>query len=238
MIRLKPNLVLPLLAPPLLALSPTAAALQVLDARDGETVLARIAQKEATRLAIAQGRIRKVTGNTGEFVLEKDEARGQVFIRPASDSAKPINLFVSTERATYALLLQPVDMPSDTLLIREARASVPSTPRSNRHVRAIKNLLLAMANDALPEDMAVRELAQELALWPGVRLTLRRAWLGAELVGESYQLTNLASGELRLAEPDLYKPGVLALSIERRRLHSGETTHVFVIRERTEEHHD
>ena len=238
MIRLKPNLVLPLLAPLLLALSPTAAALQVLDARDGETVLARISQKEATRLAIAQGRIRKVTGAAGEFVLEKDEARGQVFIRPASDSAKPINLFVSTERATYALLLQPVDMPSDTLLIREARASVPSTPRSNRHVRAIKNLLLAMANDALPEDMAVRELAHELALWPGVRLTLRRAWLGAELVGESYQLTNLASGELRLAEPDLYKPGVLALSIERRRLHSGETTHVFVIRERTEEHHD
>ena len=47
-----------------------ALALQTLDARDGETVLARISQKEITRIAFEKGRIRKVTGNAGEFVLE------------------------------------------------------------------------------------------------------------------------------------------------------------------------
>jgi conjugal transfer pilus assembly protein TraK len=73
MIRSKPSLVL---APLLLALSSPASALQILDARDGETVLARIAQKEVTRIAFERSRIRKVTGNAGEFVLEKDEDKG------------------------------------------------------------------------------------------------------------------------------------------------------------------
>jgi conjugal transfer pilus assembly protein TraK len=106
----------------LLALSSPASALQILDAKDGETVLAKISQKEVTRISVERGRIRKVTGNAGEFVLEKDDEKGQVFIRPVSpDSTKPINLFVSSERSTIGLLLQPVDTPSDAIVIREGR---------------------------------------------------------------------------------------------------------------------
>jgi len=101
-----------------LAASQPALALQVVDARDGETVLAKVSRKEVTRISVERGRIRKVTGNAGEFVLEKDDEKGQVFIRPVSpDSTKPINLFVSTERSTIGLLLQPVDTPSDAIVI-------------------------------------------------------------------------------------------------------------------------
>jgi len=138
-----------------LGASQPALALQVVDARDGETVLAKVSRKEVTRISVDRGRIRKVTGNAGEFVLEKDDEKGQVFIRPVSpDSTKPINLFVSTERSTIGLLLQPVDTPSDAIVIREAgdAASGPARiERSGRHVRTMKNLLLAMAEDALPD---------------------------------------------------------------------------------------
>ena len=119
-LKLSPALLL--LLPLLLSVSQPAAALQILDARDGETVLGKISQKEVTRISFERSRIRKVTGNAGEFVLEKDDERGQVFLRPAqADSSKPINVFVSSERATVALLLQPIDAPSDTILIREPR---------------------------------------------------------------------------------------------------------------------
>jgi len=224
------------LLPLLLAVSPPTAALQILDARDGETVLARISQKELTRIAFERSRIRKVTGNAGEFVLEKDEDKGQIFIRPASpESTKPINVFVTSERSTVALLLQPVDTPSDTLMIREAGESAASTARVGRspqHVRTIKNLLLAMAGDALPDDMVVREAGQELSLWPGVRLTLQRAWLGGAIVGEKYHLANSGSTPLTLTESDLYKPGVMAVSLEHAHLLPGDATNLFVIRER------
>jgi conjugal transfer pilus assembly protein TraK len=222
----------------LLALSASqpALALQVLDARDGETVLAKVSRKELTRIAIERGRIRKVTGNAGEFVLEKDDEKGQVFLRPISpDSTKPINLFVTSERSTIALLLQPVDIPSDAIVIREARdvaAERSRIERSGRHVRTMKNLLLAMAEDALPDDMELREPGRELALWPGARLTLQRQWLGAGVVGEKYLLINAGASTLELAERDLFKRGVMALSIEQASLRPGESTQLFVLRER------
>jgi len=236
MIPLRPSPVLRLLLPLLLSVSHPAAALQILDARDGETVLGKISQKEVTRISFERSRIRKITGNAGEFVLEKDEEKGQIYIRPVSpESTKPINLFLTSERSTVALLLQPVDTPSDTIVIREARDSMKSPSRMERsglHVRTLKNLLLAMANDALPDDMTVRESRQELTLWPGVRLTLQRAWLGAGIVGEKYQLANTGNSDVNLRERDLYKPGVMAVSLERATLPPGAATNLFVIRER------
>lgn len=233
MIRFRPSQI-PLLL--LLAFSLPASALQIVDARDGETVFAKISQKEVTRIAFERSRIRKVTGNAGEFMLEKDEDRGQIFVRPARpDSTKPLNLFVSSDRGTVALLLQPIDSPSDSIVIREGReaqASPSRIERTGRHVRTIKNLLLAMASDALPEDMEIREAARDLALWPGVRLTLQRVYLGTGIVGEKYQLANIASADIALNEADLYKAGVMAVSLEHRALRSGEATNLFVIRER------
>ena len=70
------------LLPLLLALSSPASALQILDAKDGETVLGKISQKEVTRISVERGRIRKVIGNAGEFVLEKDECRRRLNIDP------------------------------------------------------------------------------------------------------------------------------------------------------------
>ena len=118
MIRLKPNRAL--LALLLLGLSSPAPALQVVEARDGESAVAKISQKEVTRIAFEKSRVRRVTGNAGEFVFEKDEDKGQIFIRPTSpENTKPINLFIMSDRGTVGLLLQPVDMPSDTIVIRE-----------------------------------------------------------------------------------------------------------------------
>ncbi|MCE2692294.1 MAG: type-F conjugative transfer system secretin TraK [Rubrivivax sp.] len=157
----------------MLLLAEPAAALQIVDARDGDTALAKVSRQEVTRIAFERGRIRRITGNTGEFVLEKDDEQGQLFVRPIDPaSTKPINLFLSTDKSTVALLLQPVDMPSDSIVIRQARAASDAPPRlesASRHVRMVKNLLLALAQDALPEDMEVREVARELLLWPDTR---------------------------------------------------------------------
>ena len=227
----KPSLILlPLL------LGDPAHALQILDAQDGQTVLAKVSRMEVTRIAFERGRVRKVTGSAGEFVLEKDDEKGQIFVRPTdAQSTKPINLFLTSDRGTVALLLQPVDTPSDSIVIRQPRERSAAPTRveaSGRHVRTIKNLLLALADDALPDDMEVKEPTHEVPLWPGTRLTLQRVLLGSGVVGEKYQLTNLGHATLEVAESELFKPGVMAVSLEQPRLRSGEATNLFVIRER------
>jgi conjugal transfer pilus assembly protein TraK len=222
-------LLAPLLADP-------ANAQQVVEARDGGTVLARISRQEVTRITFERSRVRRVTGNANEFVLEKDDERGQVFIRPSdAQSTKPINLFVSSDRATVSLLLQPLDVPGDSIVIREPRAAGDVPPRleaSSRHVRTLKNLLVALADDSLPEDMEVREPRRDIALWTGTRLTLERVLLGAHLVAEKYQLANTGATALTLNESELHKRGVMAISVEHASLQPGEATPVFVIRER------
>lgn len=244
-----------LLAMLLLLADLPAHALQIVEAQDGQSVLAKLSRKEVTRIAFETRRVRKVTGSAGEFLLEKDDERGQVFVRPTDpNSTKPINLFLTSDVGTVALLLQPVDTPSDSIVIREPRGSrVPGTSGTSgasgasgeggmtatrvqaggRHVRTLKNLLLALAQDALPADMDATETARDITLWPGSRLTLQRILLGTGIVGEKYLLTNIGNTTLEIAESALFKTGVMAVSVERAVLVPGDATNVFVIRERS-----
>ena len=80
--------------------------------------------------------------------------------------------------------------------------------------------------------MEVKEPARDIALWLGTRLTLQRVLLGSGVVGEKYQLTNIGNTTLELAEAELFKPGVMAVSLEQPSLRPGEATNLFVIRER------
>ena len=232
MIRLIPKQAL---LPLLLALSPPASAIQILEGVDGQTLVGKISQKELTRVTLERGRIKKVTGNAGEFLLEKDEDKGQIYIRPTSESAtKPVNLFITTDRATYTLLLQPVDLPAETIVIKDsaARSEPTRMERSGAYVRVIKNLLLAMASDTLPRDMEVREMAKEVSLWKDARLLLTRTYLGQAITGEKYLLTNVSGKPMVIAEQELYKAGVIAVSVENLNLKPDQSSNVFVIRSR------
>lgn len=220
-----------------LSASAPCAALQILEGGDGQSLVAKISQKEVTRLTVEGSRIKRVTGNPGEFWLEKDEEKGQIYLRPSSEAnTKPINLFVSTERGTFMLLLQPVDLPAETIVIRPLSGTREASriERSTSHVRTIKNLLLAMASDTLPRDMEIRELAREVALWKDTRLTLSRTYLGQIIVGEKYLLTNVGNSVMSITEPELYKAGVMAIALDNGRLNAGESTNVFIVRMRTD----
>jgi conjugal transfer pilus assembly protein TraK len=225
------------LLPLLLAISLPAHAIQILEGVDGQTLVGKISQKELTRVTVERGRVKKVTGNAGEFLLEKDEDKGQIYIRPLSETAtKPINLFVTTDRATFTLLLQPVDLPAETIVIKDraSRNEPARTERSSAYLRVIKNLLLAMASDTLPRDMEVRELAKEVSLWKEARLKLTRTYLGQTITGEKYVVTNVSGKSMVIAEQELYQAGVIAVSVENLNLRPDESSNVFVIRERND----
>lgn len=231
-------MVLPILSTLLFA--EPALALQVVDASDGQTALAKISRQEVTRIAFERSRVLRVTGNSGEFLLEKDDERGQIFIRPSDPlSNKPVNLFLNSAHGTVALLLQPVDLPGDTIIIRETQSGATRRSRleaSGHHVRVLKNLLVAIADDRLPEDMQLRELTGPATLapspWPDARLGVQRRLIGAELVAERLKLINLGDAVRELDEAKLYQSGVMAVALEQTRLQPAQATNVFIIRER------
>jgi conjugal transfer pilus assembly protein TraK len=89
-----------------------------------------------------------------------------------------------------------------------------------------------LAADHLPVDMEVRERGETLRLWQGSRFVHLRSWLGMAVVADLFQLTNTGATEMRVAEPELFRPGVLAVAVENQALNPGESTRVFVIRQR------
>lgn len=249
------------------AASPTWA-LQVLDAKDGVAIEAIVSLKEPTRIRIEGAPIVDVFGNVyssncgaavsaglgigpsgpqaaqpvnpgGEFVLECDRDKGEIYVRPVGDSGKPINVFLSSVHATYTLLLRRSDVPADTIVIRDRTVRAvpapagqgPQGPSAN-HVRALKTLLVAMASDRLPADMRVEEVGQPVQLWAGTRLTLLRRYEGRGLVGEKYELQNTGSTPMVLAEQEFDREDgqVAGVAIEHHNLRPGESTSVFVIR--------
>ncbi|HNH90349.1 MAG TPA: type-F conjugative transfer system secretin TraK [Thiobacillaceae bacterium] len=217
------------------ALTPPAWALQVIPVRDGETAFARIAADDLTRIALSEGRIQSWHALKGRLAIEKNARTGQIYVRPL-DRGEPASLFLTADSgATYALTLQPVDMPAESLILKDSarRAAKPSVAeQADPRQRLVKELALMMAADRLPPDMEVRERGESLRLWQGSRFVHLRSWLGAAVVADLFQLTNTGNAELRVAEAELFRAGVLAVGMENHALNPGETTRVFVIRQR------
>jgi conjugal transfer pilus assembly protein TraK len=180
----------------------------------------------------------------GEIVLECDRDKGEIYVRPVGDGKKPVNLFVSSAKATYTLLLRRANTPADTIVIRDKSAkprrtdsaSLPA-PAGNAasHVRTLKALLVAMAGDRVPADIDVEEVGQAISLWREARFQLERLYRGRGFVGERYLLQNVSDTDMVLAEPEFDREtdeagSVAGIAIEHHNLHPGERTQIFVIR--------
>jgi conjugal transfer pilus assembly protein TraK len=247
-----------------------AQAQQLVEASDGAAVEAILSIREPTRIRIEGASITDVFGNihssqcgmaaalpaspgmtpagagsspinaAGEIALTCDRDKGEIYVRPVGDSAKPINLFVASANATYTLLLRRSDTPADTIVIRDrtpkalkqaTSAQALAGPSPNQ-VRAMKALLVAMASDRVPPDIRVEETHGTLPLWNEARFSRVRQYEGRGLVGEKYLLQNISDAPMVLAEPEFDRePGnVVGIAVEYHNLRSGESTSVYVIR--------
>lgn len=180
----------------------------------------------------------------GEIVIECDRDKGEIYVRPVGEGKKPINLFVSSARGTYTLLLRHADTPADTIVIRDKAAlqrrtdttaprPVPGSAAS--HVRGLKALLVAMAAERAPTDIQVEDIAQPITLWREAHFTLERTYRGRGLVGERYVLQNVSDAPMVLTEQEFDREdddagSVAGVAIEHHNLRPGERTQVFVIR--------
>ena len=179
----------------------------------------------------------------GEIVLECDVDKGEIYVRPVGGPGKPVNLFVSTQHATYTLLLRRSDTPADTIVIRDKTVRLSrvepgganAAARTSQHVRSLKGMLVAMSSERAPADIRVEEVNRPIQLWQEAKFALVRQYEGRGLIGERYLLTNVSSQDMVLAEQefDRERGNVLAISIENHNLRPGEITTVYVIRQGT-----
>ncbi|HEX8604149.1 MAG TPA: type-F conjugative transfer system secretin TraK [Pseudoduganella sp.] len=235
------------------------------EARDGLAVEAVISEREVTRIRVEDamitgivGKIHSASGCTAsaespataapvpsqgsspgaEASITCDMSKGEVYLRPLGQGKKPINLFVSTDRATYTLVMRKADVPSDTIVLFDT--SMPKSTRSGdgarsrpaSHVKGIKSMLKAMLTERTPNDVLAEDVNVPLQLWREASFALTRSYRGRGFLGERYRLTNTSTALMTLTEQEFDREdaGVIAVAIENFNLRPGDSTAVYVIR--------
>lgn len=217
-------------------------ALQIVEPIEGHNSFIKVSAKETTRLSIEGGKIRTVLATDGEISAEKDEERGQLFIRPLVLN-KPINIrIISSGGATYNLIMQAVDIPQEDVVVREPFSAKIERGVSQRvqqgqgkkstggQAKYIRDLVATMALEDPPASASVRKTEEEFSLWEGTRFVLMSIYSDRGFVGEKYELTNTGKSTIRLVEQEIYRKGVLAVAIENMQLGPGQSTNVYVVR--------
>lgn len=219
----------------------SASALQTVEPVEGHNSFVKISAKETTRIAIEGGKIRSLIATDGEITAEKDDDRGQIFIRPVVLN-KPINVrIIAGSGATYNLVMQAVDIPQEDIVIKEPfSARMDRAERAgvgtNRRVaaggvpKAVRSLVASMALEEAPSSVDVRPSNQEFALWENTRFVMTAVYNERELIGEKYVLTNTGKTSIRLVEQELYRKGVVGVAIENMQLDPGQSTNIYVVR--------
>jgi conjugal transfer pilus assembly protein TraK len=201
---------------------------------------------------------------SGRIVVLKDEAQGEVYLKPVlppslrgpdgsaalgpaagqlASLVPPIKLDVKTDRGTVGLVLQPADVIGDTMTLRISGGELRPTaevavPRNTSHVRAAKALTLAMASAELAGEVPMKRLAgggRELALWKEARFVHIARYDVPGLVGEVYELTNVSSQPMVIDERELYRSGVVSVSLRALLLAPGASTPVWIVRQADEQ---
>jgi conjugal transfer pilus assembly protein TraK len=178
-----------------------------------------ISAHEQNRLAIEDRRIVSVVpSQKGVISVIKDEALGALYFTLSSETHHgSITLFVSDDQgATYKLILHPKSIPGTEIILQ---------PTINGH-RSLKS-----GGYAGSYSVDIVRMNREVKLWKESRFIFLEKYLGIDgLIGEKYRLTNISPSEMRIEEQEFYRDGILAVSLEKHSLASGESSHVFIIR--------
>jgi conjugal transfer pilus assembly protein TraK len=220
-------------------------ATQLIEGSERTHVQVNVSARELNRLAIAGRRIGIVVpSQKGAISYVKDESAGALYFSFPKDNPNPgtVTLFVTEEQAptvTYKLILIPSPIAGEEIMIKPVAHNETAAVRKSVNGRAasyqrqIKELILSMTDDAGATAQAI-EVNQIIPLWKEGKLVLLSKTVQGEMVGEKYRLTNAAHSTIQLMEQELFRRGVIAISVEHQTLPPDGQSLIYVVRGRME----
>ena len=190
------------------------------------------------RITIEGEKIVQAIFDQTQLEVQTDEVSGQIFVIPRSTA--PQALFLTTDKnQTYSLTISPQKTTSQEIVLkgksRKAEndegnvtqlkttqgLSSLAVERADNFPLALKNLMIAMARNELPEGFRVTNRCGEACL---------RQYESESYVAQVLRYQNQSLKPVTLSEKLFYEKGVLAIAIAQPFLRIGETTAVYVIR--------
>lgn len=225
------------------ALGLSAHATQLIEGATLGHVEVNISAKEQNRLAVQGRQITTVVPSSkGAITYQKDEAQGALYFALSGNTPEgaTVTLFVGDDKGqTYKIILVPKSIPGEEVILKPpperenyAAASTTLTGKAALYQRSAKDMTLWMADASLNGRVEKVMVNKEIPLWKEGRLIYVSRMAQANLVGETYRLTNISSTPMALVEQELYRRGVRTVAIEFHTLAPGEGTDIFIVRDR------
>jgi conjugal transfer pilus assembly protein TraK len=218
-------------------------AAQLIRESDKRQVEVAISAKEPNSFVIEGRSLEFLSVRKGVLRTTKDGA-GVVYAIVQSDEPHTISAFVTDdEGARYHLLLVPKPIPSQDVVIvpsggsrasasNQSHSLLPSANANAPIQQRVKLLISALNSAASDPNPRIELVNQEIPLWNEARLVHQATLNDGSLVGEVFELRNVSSTTMQIAEQELMRPGVIAIAIKTQTLRPNETTSVFVVRAR------
>jgi type-F conjugative transfer system secretin TraK len=218
----------------------TYAGSQVLTMDTNARVEASIARDYLNRIATSNDRITQVFGDEASYVIQVDENKGQIFIKPSEvNGLKPISLTLITESGEVQdITLKPTDRGATTVILKSLKKTEPAEstkqyasaqfmemtlPVQEKMIKAMKLLV----SRQFPESGdCSSDSRKEIE---GLSITHRKSYQIGSYKGHQYEIANRTETLFEVDEKRLYQEGDLALSVGQRVLKPDAVTTLWVI---------
>lgn len=233
------------LIPLLLSISGFTCAAQHVDKAYLDNVTVNVSSTEQNVLTVDGRKITSVIPSIGDALdYQKDVNQGVLYFKVAPwYQNRTISAFVNDDQGTrYKLVMRPTaSLGAEEIILIPPKASesAGSEKGTQSFLQQVKELIYTMGDDADdPQDeLAISGINrsfvnQPIPLWKEANMLFVARYDGDELYGEHYQVTNTTASNLILLEQEFYRKKVVAVSIEHLNLLPGQSTNVYVVRER------
>ena len=196
---------------------------------EGHEVNANISADGLNRVAVQDDKIVSVKGTAGEFSLDKDDALGQIYIKPEIKD-KPIHVYVSTEKGnTYSLNLTSSEINPESIVLIPEQKVEQTWERTASYEDSLKEVVKAMHNQVF-DGYSVDKAKIRLPKVRDVHVTHLQSYLGSKLSGEILEASNTSSEDTLLNEAEFYFEDVRAVAIVDKVLPAKSKTRVYLVR--------
>ncbi len=217
-----------------LFISAEASALQVIEGVEGKPFFVKASIRDLNLISIEGGKVRLIKAADDSMLTgSADSVTGQAMIKPLVKDSFGI-LVLSQSGRTYSLVLQPQDIPSESIVIREhlpdplPKNTVVDRPAN--YEMQIKTMIQAMAARTVPSGLQEKKTWQEVKLWQGATFALERTIYSQFYLGEQYKLINNSDKTIVIAEQEFFVDGVLAVAVADLTIEPGKSTLVYLVK--------
>lgn len=218
----------------------TYAGSQVLTMDTNARVEASIARDYLNRIATSNDRITQVFGDEASYVIQVDENKGQIFIKPSEvNGLKPISLTLITETGEVQdITLKPTDRGATTVILKSSKKTESAEPVKpvasaqfvemtlpvqDKMIKAMKLLI----SRQFPELSGCSDYSRKEI--DGLSITYKKSYQVGSYKGHEYEIRNTTETLFDADEKRLYQEGDLALSMGQKVLKPDAVTTLWVI---------